>query len=73
MEQEIYDAISLAVQTATAPLHKEIATLKEQLGAPTPEQEERLQAFISRYKQKQKEEEMDAIWQRKAKELGFVK
>ena len=55
MEQEIYNAISLAVQTATAPLQKELQELKAQANqqqADTPD--------------------IDAVWERKAKELGFI-
>ena len=55
MEQEIYQAISLAVQTAVAPLQKQVEELKAQANqqpADTPD--------------------IDAVWERKAKELGFI-
>ena len=55
MEQEIYNAISLAVQTATAPLQKELQELKAQAN-----------------QQPADTTDMDAIWERKAKELGFI-
>ena len=55
MEQEIYQAISLAVQTAVAPLQKELQELKAQAN-----------------QQPADTTDMDAIWERKARELGFI-
>lgn len=55
MEQHILDIVSVAVQTAVAPLQKELQELKAQANqqpADTPD--------------------MDAIWERKARELGFI-
>ena len=57
MEQEIYNAISLAVATAVAPLQKELQKLKAQANQPKPEDTS----------------DMDEIWERKARELGFIK
>ena len=56
MNEEFYKAISLAVATAVAPLQKELQELKAQANQHQPADTT----------------DMDAIWERKARELGFI-